>query len=99
MSYTIKNPTEIRTLARAIVNKISTQRPPGPESNLMFAVFTGAIVDYYSDNHLNAKSASIYLTRKESPHLAALGIDTSWAMGLFKKAKLVIKLHPYAEYP
>ena len=98
MSYAIKKPTEIRMLARALVNKISTQRPAGPESNLMFAVFSGAIVDYYGDNQLNSKSASIYLTRKEIPHLAVLGINTEWAMGLFKKAKLNIKLHPHATY-
>ena len=86
--------SEIRTLARALVSKISTQRPPGPESNLMFAIFSGAIVDYYGDNQLNHRSASIYLTQEEIPHLAVLGINTEWAMGLFKKAGLNIHLDP-----
>ena len=92
-----KKQSEIKTLARALVSKISTQRPIGPESNLMFAIFSGAVVDYFGDTELHSRAASIYLTNKTIPHLEVLGINTEWAMGLFKKAGLEIKLHPHAD--
>ena len=82
----IKNSTE-KERAYAVVKKISTQRPHGADSNLIFAVFQQAVRDMYNRNSKsNWRGAINYLKRKNIRELEILGIDTEWARSLFKKA-------------
>lgn len=72
--------------ALAVTKKIRYQIPPGPEAKLLFAIFECAVRDYFDRSELHRRSAATYLTQKTIPHLEILGIDTGWAMGLYKKA-------------
>jgi len=72
----------------AVCRKISTQRPPGNESEFIFSVFAQAVRDAAGSQY--KKAARYELSKPKYYALELLGIDTEWARGQFQKAGVPI---------